>query len=52
MGIAYVPEEVGADDSIEPLPVTTLDVEMDSDTELEQGAAIVVEVLEGEIVDE
>ena len=52
MGIAYVPEEVGANDAIEPLPVSSLDVELTPDAELEQAAAVTVEVLDAEIVDE
>jgi len=51
MGIAYVPEEVDADNSIEPLPLDTIDVEMTPDAELENGAAIIEDVLEGEIVE-
>ena len=52
MGIAYVPEEVGADDSIEPLPVDSIDVEIVDDVELEQAGAVVEFLLDAEVVDD
>ncbi len=52
MGIAYVPEEVEASDEIEPLPVSSLDVEMPDDVEIENGLAHIDDIIEAEVIDE
>ena len=52
VGIAYVPEEVDASDDVEPLPVSSLDVEMPDDVEIENGLAHIDDIIEAEVIDE